>query len=144
MSHNHVPRVASWKFDAGFNLIPDLYGCVGCTDTFTVLPTSPESSHVHIGYVEGCFACKLPTLQLCTGDANSAAAMAGRKWDRENQAFVDAVKQGVEPSGVSMHDIEASLKASEILGVPYDAGTMMEPEKITPRAAEIMRAIGDI
>ena len=43
-----------------------------------------------------------------------------------------------------MHDIEASLKASEVLGVPYNAATMPSPEKITPGRVEVMKAIGDI
>lgn len=145
MSHSHKTKIVDWKFDEAHNFVPSLYGCTECSDTFATLPLDEaEIEHSHKEYTDGCFACKVKTLELSVGDAHSAAGMASKKWDAENQAYRDAVAQGVEPSGVSMHDIEASLKASEILGAPYDAGTMLPPEKITPRKAEIMKAIGDI
>lgn len=145
MSHEHKTKIVTWGFNEEYDFVATLYGCTECDETFLDLPSDEvKQEHSHIEYVNDCFACKVKTLELSTGDANGKAGMAGKKWDAENQAYRDAVRQGVEPSGVSMHDIEASLKASEVLGAPYDAGKMLPPEKITPRKAEIMKALGDI
>lgn len=92
--------------------------------------------------VSGCFGCKIMGLQLSVGDAHSAAATSAKKWDAENNAFADAVKQGINPDGVFMKDIDAAHKASEILGRPYDADTMLPAHKITKGVAEIYKEIG--
>ncbi len=96
----------------------------------------------HPEYVEGCFGCKIGTLQTSTGDANSIKTMANKKWDGELQAYRDARAQGIQPNGTSKKVIEASLKASEILGKAYDGNTMIKANKITPKTAAVMKELG--
>ena len=150
----HNMKVTEWGNDEKGGYAPILRRCSQCNFEIAEKRFIPEvtveeyvpSEHSlsHHSYVDNCFACKIRTLELSTGDANGKAAMAGKKWDSENQAFADAVAQGVHPSGVFRHEIEESLKASEILGVPYDARTMMPPQQITTGAGEIMKEIGII
>jgi hypothetical protein len=96
----------------------------------------------HPEYVEGCFGCKIGTLQTSTGDANSIKTMANKKWDGELQAYRDARAQGIQPGGTSKKAVEASLKASETLGKAYDGNTMPKANKITKKAAAVMKELG--
>lgn len=92
--------------------------------------------------VDGCFGCKIMGLELSSGDANSGRQVSEKKWDAENNAFASAVNQGINPGGVFQKDIDAAHKASEILGRPYDAETMLPAHKITKGVAEIYKEIG--
>ena len=96
---------------------------------------------VHPEFVEGCFGCKVGTLQLNAGDAKSNIAMSRKKWDGELQAYRDARSQGIQPAGTSMRHIDAARKASDTLGRPYDAGTMVNANKINDRTAAITNYI---
>lgn len=96
----------------------------------------------HPEYVEGCFGCKIGTLQTSTGDANSIKTMANKKWDGELQAYRDARAQGIQPGGTSKKAVEASLKASETLGKAYDGNTMPKANKITKKTAAVMKELG--
>ena len=96
----------------------------------------------HPEYVEGCFGCKIGTLQTSTGDANSIKTMANKKWDGELQAYRDARAQGIQPGGTSKKAVEASLKASETLGKAYDGNTMLKANKITKKTAAVMKELG--
>jgi hypothetical protein len=96
----------------------------------------------HPEYVEGCFGCKIGTLQTSTGDANSVKTMANKKWDGELQAYRDARAQGIQPGGTSKKAVEASLKASETLGKAYDGNTMPKANKITKKTAAVMKELG--
>jgi hypothetical protein len=96
----------------------------------------------HPEYIEGCFGCKIGTLQTSTGDANSIKTMANKKWDGELQAYRDARAQGIQPNGTSKKVIEASLKASETLGKAYDGNTMPKANKITKKTAAVMKELG--
>ena len=98
----------------------------------------------HPEYVEGCFGCKIGTLQTSTGDANSAKAMATKKWDGELQSYRNARAQGIQPAGTTMRHVEEAHKASEILGKAYNADTMPKTKDITPKAAAVMKEIGQI
>ena len=96
----------------------------------------------HPEYVEGCFGCKIGTLQTSTGDANSMKAMATKKWDGELQSYRDARAQGIQPGGTSKKAVEASLKASETLGKAYDGNTMIKANKINKKTAAVMKELG--
>lgn len=146
MTHSHKPKVLEWKLNEDFNWVASLYGCLDCDETFTSTPLDEEEKldHQHIEYVEGCFGCKIQTLELSTGDANSTKAMASKKWDAENQFFADAVKQGVNPDGVFRHEVEAALNASEMLGVPYNGDSMMPANEITPQLVQTMKDMESI
>lgn len=103
---------------------------------------SLHKKQVHPLYVEGCFGCKVQTLELNTGDA--ARDIPDKKWNSELSAYRDARRQGIQPSGTNMHHIEAAHKASETLGTAYDADTMPKAKDITPKAVEVMKQIGQI
>ena len=99
---------------------------------------SLHREQVHPEFVEGCFGCKVGTLQLNAGDAKSNIAMSRKKWDGELQAYRDARDQGIQPAGTSMKAVEAAHKASETLGRAYDANTMTKADRITDKTAKVM------
>lgn len=103
---------------------------------------SLHRKQTHPEYVEGCFGCKIGTLVVSTGDANSNKLMTSKKWDRELSAYKDARAQGIQPAGTSMRAIEESLKASETLGKAYNAETMPKATNITKETAQVMREVG--
>ena len=95
----------------------------------------------HLEYVEGCFGCKISTLQTNSGDASGGKAMPNKKWDGELQAYRDARAQGIQPAGTSMKNIVAAHKASETLGSAYDANTMVKANKLDKRTANVMNQL---
>lgn len=78
---------------------------------------------VHPEFVEGCFGCKVSTLQMNAGDAAGNKMITKKKWDAELNAYSAARAQGIQPEGTSMKKIQAAVKASENMGVAYDGGT---------------------
>ena len=139
----HKPKVVEWGFDGFQNWIPVLYGCLECDATFVQLPPSKEDEpHSHPEYVDGCFACKIVTLELGTGDANSNKMMTSKKWDGELQSFRDAHRQGIKPAGTSAKLIEDALKASDNLGSAYNAESMMPAQGFTKSKVKALQAIG--
>ena len=92
--------------------------------------------------VDGCFGCKGLGLQMNSGDAKRD--IPDKKWNAELKAYRDARAQGIQPAGTSMRHIQQAHKASEVLGTAYNADTMPKARDITPKAAEVMKAIGQI
>lgn len=90
----------------------------------------------HPVFVEGCFGCKVMTLQLNAGDA--ARPVAQKKWDGELQAYRDARAQGIQPAGTTMRHINAARDASEKLGRAYDADKMPAANRVTDRTAKVL------
>lgn len=78
---------------------------------------------VHPEFVEGCFGCKVGTLQMNAGDAAGTKMVSKRKWEAELNAYSAARAQGIQPDGTSMKKIQAAVKASENMGKAYDGGT---------------------
>lgn len=76
---------------------------------------------VHPEYVEGCFGCKISTLELGVGDANSKVSMSTSKWDAELKAYKDARAQGIQPAGTSMKQIQKAVEISNKTGKAYGA-----------------------
>lgn len=97
---------------------------------------------VHPVYVEDCFGCKVLTLELNAGDATRD--IPDKKWTGELSAYRDARRQGIQPTGTRMQDIEAAHKASEVLGQAYNGDTMIKTKDITPKSVAIMKEIGQI
>ena len=97
---------------------------------------------VHPKYVEGCFGCKVGTLELNSGDATRD--IPDKKWTSELNAYKDARAQGIQPAGTTMRHVQEAHRASEVLGKAYDADTMPKTKDITPKAAAIMKEIGQI
>ncbi len=103
---------------------------------------SLHRKQTHPEYVEGCFGCKVLTLELGVGDA--ARDIPDKKWNAELEAYRDARAQGIQPSGTRMQDIQAAHTASETLGKAYDADTMPKAKDINKKTAEVMKEIGQI
>jgi len=100
---------------------------------------------VHEAFVEGCFGCKVATLELSTGDARGDVIASGttqKKWNAELDAYSAARAQGIQPGGTSMKQIVAAHKASENLGKPYDGNTMVKANKIDKKTATIINELG--
>jgi hypothetical protein len=77
----------------------------------------------HPEFVEGCFGCKLGTLQLSPGDAGRADSMSDKKWNAELNAYKSARDQGIQPAGTSMKKIQDAIDKSDKAGKAYDANT---------------------
>jgi hypothetical protein len=134
--------------DDKFNSVPVEYDCAECGEisaTPFVYEETPSDHTKHSEYVDTCFACKVRTLELNTGDAGRAdAKMSQKKWDKELYAYEDARKQGIQPAGTSMAQIQAAYQASDTLGAAYNADVMPATDKITKSSAEGLKATGDI
>jgi hypothetical protein len=82
---------------------------------------SLHQKQTHPEYVEGCFGCKISTLELGVGDANSKVSMSTSKWDAELKAYKDARAQGIQPAGTSMKQIQKAVEISNKTGKAYGA-----------------------
>ncbi len=82
---------------------------------------SLHQQQTHPEYVEGCFGCKVSTLELGVGDANSKVSMPKTKWDAELKAYKDARSQGIQPAGTSMKQIQKAVEISNKTGKAYGA-----------------------
>ena len=141
--HDHRPKVSQWGFNEFQNWVPTLYGCIDCDETFVQLPKAEEKlPHDHPEYVHGCFACKVATLELGTGDANSNKSMPGKKWDKELSDYRNARRQGIQPAGTSAKAIEDAVKASDNLGSAYNAESMAPAPVFTKSATKMMEKAG--
>lgn len=123
-SHTHVSNVLEWGLDHKNNFAPVLYGCTSC-DAISRVPLSNGSvseEHTHAEYVDGCFPCKIETLQLSTGDANGNYVIngwTGKKWEKELALYRSARKQGIQPDGTSTAKIQKALDISDKTGKAY-------------------------
>ena len=125
---NHVGKVVKWGVDEDTNLVPALWGCTLCDEVSTskLISSDDESYHSHTKYVEGCFACKIQTLQLATGDASGSLVANGwtnKKWEGELQLYRDARRQGIQPSGTSTAKIRRAMDISDKAGKAWDASS---------------------
>jgi hypothetical protein len=93
----------------------------------------------HPEYVEGCFGCKISTLELSPGDAAKPASQ--KSLDSRLAFYRQAKADGIQPNGTHPVQVEAAYKASETLGKAYDGGTMTRADKVTKSVAEIMKAV---
>jgi hypothetical protein len=82
---------------------------------------SLHQKQTHPEYVEGCFGCKISTLELGVGDANSKVSMSTTKWDAELKAYRSARDQGIQPAGTSMKQIQKAVEVSNKTGKAYGA-----------------------
>lgn len=123
---DHIGVVKSWTVDDKTRLVPAMFGCTQCDWSSVDMPVAddPEMFHDHDEYVDGCFACKIATLQLQTGDANGNMVRFGwtnKKWDSELKAYKDARAQGIQPKSTKMKDIQAAVAASDKAGKAFVA-----------------------
>ena len=121
---SHTAKILKWGLDEETNYKPVLYGCTTCDETFDESPSNGMTTkeHNHTSYTEGCFTCKIETLQLSTGDANSgliANNWTNKKWDNELALYRSARAQGIQPDGTSTAKIQKALDISDKTGVAY-------------------------
>jgi len=102
---------------------------------------SLHQEQTHPQFVEGCFGCKVMTLELGTGDANSRAVMPKRKWEGELKRYKEARRQGIQPAGTTMDKIIAAEKASENLGRAYNAEKDPNAKTINKKTASAMNQL---
>lgn len=124
MEHKHTGKILEWKLNDATNYAPSLYGCTECDLTFNEAPSNgmEVEEHIHTRYFEGCFACKIQTLQLSTGDANSGLVDNGwsnKKWDNELDLYRKARAQGIQPDGTSTAQIQKAMDVSDKTGHAY-------------------------
>lgn len=143
MEHRHQTRIVGFRLNKNSLWEATGYDCLSCDWTGKTPPKDDiYIPHAHKEYVDGCFACKIKTLELSTGDANSARQIGQSNWDSENEFYASAVRQGINPDGLARHEVEAAFEASEKLGVAYDADTSpLEANQITPETVEVMREV---
>jgi hypothetical protein len=147
MTHQHTSKVKKWGLNEKHESIPTQYGCTECEEVSDIpFPTAEVfSDHSqHSSYIDGCFACKVRTLELNTGDAGRADSMPQKKWDSELSAYRDARSQGIQPAGTSMKKINEAKEASQKLGVAYNAESMADAQKVTKQSAKLMKEVGAI
>jgi hypothetical protein len=92
--------------------------------------------------IEGCFGCKGLSIQMNSGDADSRRTMPNKKFNAELDAYKAARAQGIQPNGTSMAKIQEAVKASEVLGRPYDGSKMAPAKHITKKSAAVMKELG--
>ena len=97
---------------------------------------------MHPEYIEGCFGCKIGTLELGTGDATRD--ISDKKWTSELQAYRDARDQGIQPAGTTRAHVEAAYEASETLGKAYNSETMPKTKDINKKSTEVLKELGAI
>jgi hypothetical protein len=145
--HTHISKVLEWGTNETYDTIPVLYGCTICQDTSEkpFIHKEELSGHSsHNDFVDGCFACKVSTLEFSTGDAGRADSMSQKKWDRELSSYRDARSQGIQPAGTSTAQIQAAHDASDKIGKAYNADSMPSTNKITKRTAGLFKEAGVI
>ena len=77
-----------------------------------------------------------------SGDADSRRTIPNKKFNAELDAYKSARAQGIQPNGTSMAKIQEAVKASEILGRPYDGNKMAPAKHITKKSAAVMKELG--
>jgi hypothetical protein len=92
--------------------------------------------------VEGCFGCKGLSIQMNSGDADSRRTIPNKKFNKELDAYKEARAQGIQPAGTSMRKIQEAVKASDILGKPYDSSKMAPAKYINKKSAAVMKELG--
>lgn len=81
---------------------------------------SLHRKQVHPEEVEGCFGCKLGTLELGRGSARHDGIQSAKEHDKELGSYYDAIRQGVEPISTKQKDIDAAVRLSNDTGVAFD------------------------
>lgn len=143
---NHISRVKEWGFDEAHNFRVTEYDCLLCGLTSTVPFKDEEDIDIdHTGCDDDCFGCKVRTLELNTGDANSQKAMSNKKWNGELDAYREARAQGIQPAGTSMAHVKAAVEASDVMGKAFDADTAATTaQSINKKSVKSLTEVGAI
>jgi len=142
---NHISRVKTWGFSENHDFEVTEYDCLLCGLTSPVPFKEEENIDIdHVDCDDDCFGCKVRTLQLNTGDANSSKVMSNKKWHGELDAYREARDQGIQPEGTSMDAIQRAVEASEAMGKAYDANTMTSARFIDKKSVNDLSEVGVI
>ena len=142
---NHISRVKTWGFSENHDFEVTEYDCLLCGLTSPVPFKEEENIDIdHVDCDDDCFGCKVRTLQLNTGDANSSKVMSNKKWHGELNAYREARDQGIQPEGTSMDAIQRAVEASEAMGKAYDANTMTSARFIDKKSVNDLSEVGVI
>ena len=145
MNHKHTLKEIQFGVNEKADWV-SYYLCTDCDIRSSVpFPTEEvvEDHLQHTDYVDGCFGCKIRTLQLGTGDAGRAEApMSAKKWDKELEAYRNARKEGIQPAGTTMKAINEAKAASDKLGSAFNAESMPAAATITKQSAKVMKETG--
>lgn len=138
----HVGKVLKWEYvlvNGDVNSKVALWGCTRCdVESETIFPNTGEYDTIKAPCADDCycFACKVKTLQMNTGDA--ARDIPDKKWRAKLDGYKNARAQGMQPAGTSEAQVQAAYKASETLGKAYNAETMPKAHMINKRVAEVV------
>lgn len=102
---------------------------------------SLHRERTHPEFVEGCFGCKVGTLELSPGDASSNKLMSSKKFNSELEAYKAARAQGIQPAGTTMTKIQEAHRASEVLGEAYKADSMPPAKHINKKSVEVLKEL---
>jgi hypothetical protein len=142
---NHISRVKTWGFNENHDFEVTEYDCLLCGLTSPVPFKEEENIDIdHVDCDDDCFGCKVRTLQLNTGDANSSKVMSNKKWHGELDAYREARDQGIQPEGTSIDAIQKAVEASEAMGKAYDANTMTSARFIDKKSVNNLSEVGVI
>ena len=144
---NHVGKVLEWGLDENFNYKPSKWGCTKCNATSDIAwPDAGQwesnTDHDPDNSWCDCFACKVRTLELNTGDAGRAESMSQKKWDAELKAYKAARAEGIQPAGTTMKAINEAKQASDNLGRAFNAENMGNAAAMTKQKAKAMNEVG--
>jgi hypothetical protein len=81
---------------------------------------SKHRREVHPEEVDGCFGCKVSSLQLSVGDARHDGVPSAKQHDKELGSYYSAVRQGIEPISTKQKDIDAAVRLSNDMGTAFD------------------------
>jgi hypothetical protein len=144
MNHNHTLKEIQFGVNEKADWV-QYYLCKDC-DIRSLVPFPTEEvieDHLqHTDYVDGCFGCKIHTLELGTGDAGRAEHMSAKKWDGELDAYRRARSEGIQPAGTTMKAINEAKAASDKLGSAFNAESMPAAASITKQSAKVMKETG--
>jgi hypothetical protein len=85
---------------------------------------SKHRREVHPEEVDGCFGCKVSSLQIGRGSARHDGVMSAKEHDKELQSYFDATRQGIEPVSTKTKDIQAAVRLSNDTGVAFDGNAL--------------------
>ena len=74
--------------------------------------------------VEGCFGCKVMTLQINQVSLRVDGIPTAKAHDKELESYYSAIRQGIEPISTKQKDIDAAVRASNDVGKAFDGNTM--------------------
>lgn len=144
MNHKHNLKEIQFGVNEKADFI-QFYLCTDC-DIRSDVPFPTEeviADHLkHDSYIDGCFGCKIRTLELGAGDAARAEHMSAKKWDGELEAYRKARSEGIQPAGTTMKAINEAKSASDKLGTAFNAESMPAASSITKQSAKVMKETG--